>query len=650
LGGTGAGPWDQVGTDVFPDSTGWNVTIGAAAVVGTEKLRVVGDSSGLGGIRIESDPAAPSCFLEMNEGDAASVSSANEGRIIYSESNQRFEVSENGGAYVPLGGGSGWTDDGGVVRLTTAGDQVCIGIATPTASEKLRVVGGVQIDTTSTDPGFVVQSAPGGSNYIYVDAAGIPGMVFGNNVQEGGAGPIIRIDSQRVFFAAGTGHANPAQFGGVQPTGAAGQAGRDIEVFGGDGGNGLGGTAAAAGGYLDLHGGDGGLAAAVTPAGLGGTATLRGGDAGPLGGGGPGNLGGDALVHGGTGSGGVANGTVKIGSTTTSKIEIANGVDNPQTEFLGTGLVFTNNGAMAIGASSLSGTEVLRVVGPGGGSIAALFENGNVDFGTFARISATSGKAIFGATSPVGAEGLRVAGSVYFEGDIDFSGTGSRSIDIAQSADDTGGNTLSATAGDGGNFSAGPVGAGGQFIAEGGDGGTDASVAGTGGAGGTSNLRGGAGGSAPDGGGTGGAGGNVIAEGGAGGASGGTQGAGGGATLRGGSGAGGGTAFVQGGPGANPGDTGGNVFIDGGAGNGAADGSVNLGASNTSAVNIAGGGGVPISIGGAGDTVGFFGVGAAARPNITGALSLVTDANALAVMTSIISALTTLGLATDGTT
>jgi hypothetical protein len=398
LGGTGAGPWDQVGTDVFPDSTGWNVTIGAAAVVGTERLRVVGTDTGLGGIRIESNSAFPSCFLEMNEGDGASVSSADEGRLRYSKASQRFEVSENGGAYAPIGA-SPWT-----------------------------LVGSTLYPDNTTDD-------------------------------------------------------------------------------------------------------------------------------------------------------------------------------------------------VVIGGTTMSGAEKLRVIGPGGTTI-VLFENGNVDYGTVARISATSGKAIFGATSPVGAEGLRVAGSVYFEGDIDFSGTGSRAIEIAQSADDTPGNNLLAYAGDGGNFSAGPVGAGGQFVAEAGDGGTDASVAGTGGAGGTANIRGGAGGAAPDGGGTGGVGGNLIAEGGVGGSSGGTQGAGGGATLRGGNGAGGGTAFVQGGQGVGPSDPGGNVFIDGGAaGSGlAADGLVSIGASNTSAVNIAGGGGLPISIGSAGDLIGMFGVTPVVQPATTGTI------------------------------
>jgi len=57
-----------------------------------------------------------------------------------------------------------------------------------------------------------------------------------------------------------------------------------------------------------------------------------------------------------------------------------------------------------------------------------------------------------------------------------------------------------------------------------------------------------------------------------------------------------------------------------------------------------------ITIGDTGGSVGFLGAAAALRQSITGALSAVTDANAAAVLTSIISALTTFGLATDSTT
>jgi len=66
-----AGPWERVGTDVYPDSTTWNVTIGAAAVVGSEKLRVTGGEvrfeSGLTltGGSIDLDPTGP-VDLEMD--------------------------------------------------------------------------------------------------------------------------------------------------------------------------------------------------------------------------------------------------------------------------------------------------------------------------------------------------------------------------------------------------------------------------------------------------------------------------------------------------------------------------------------------------------------------------------------------------------
>jgi hypothetical protein len=559
LGGTGA-PWDQVGTDVFPDSTGWNVAIGAATVSGTEKLRVVGDSSGLGGIRIESNAASPSCFLEMNEGDASSVSAANEGRIIYSESNQRFEVSENTGAYVPLGGGSGWTDDGGVVRLTTAADQVGIGTATMTASEKLRVLGAAQFDVTSLNPAFAVQAGPGGNNFIYVDASGAAfpagqGIRIGNDSQFGGSGPDVVIESDRLRWEAPGLSGNAGLIGPRAPVGAAGQAARSMELFGGPGGTGSGGTPAANGGTVDLYGGDGGVAGAVSPSGLGGNATLRGGDAGALGGGGPGNLGGDALIHGGAGSGGVADGKVVIGGTTTSRIDIGNAPGNPATDFLGTGLVNIGTGALAVGATSLLGSEKLRVVG-----------------------------------------------DVSIQGDIDYESGSSRQVRILQAADDTAGDGMSIDAGQGGNYSAGPVGAGGQLVAAGGDGGDDTSVAGTGGAGGAANINGGIGGAAIDGGGTGGVGGNAFVQGGVGGASGGTQGVGG-------------TAYIRG-------------------GTGSADGDVLIGDVNTARVIIAA----------AGNQLGFFGAGGVAQPTVVGAKG------GNAALGSLLTALAALGLVIDSTT
>jgi len=67
---------------------------------------------------------------------------SNEGRIYFDSVSGKFKVSEDGGVYVDLvnpASAAGWTDDGTVVRLTTATNQVGIGTATPDAAAKLQV-------------------------------------------------------------------------------------------------------------------------------------------------------------------------------------------------------------------------------------------------------------------------------------------------------------------------------------------------------------------------------------------------------------------------------------------------------------------------------------------------------------------------------
>lgn len=41
---------------------------------------------------------------------------------------------------------TGWTDDGTVVRLTTASDTVAIGVATMSGTEKVRIVGALRVE------------------------------------------------------------------------------------------------------------------------------------------------------------------------------------------------------------------------------------------------------------------------------------------------------------------------------------------------------------------------------------------------------------------------------------------------------------------------------------------------------------------------
>jgi hypothetical protein len=74
------------------------------------------------------------------------------GAGIYAEADTgEALLSINGGPWLPIStsvvGGSGWTDDGTVVRLTTATDQVGVGTAAPAAGEKMHVLSTQTADT-----------------------------------------------------------------------------------------------------------------------------------------------------------------------------------------------------------------------------------------------------------------------------------------------------------------------------------------------------------------------------------------------------------------------------------------------------------------------------------------------------------------------
>jgi hypothetical protein len=69
------------------------------------------------------------------------LSEADSGRIYYDLATNMFMVSQNGGAYAPLGAaGSGWVDLGGSVVLATTADNVGVGISPPSALAKLHVL------------------------------------------------------------------------------------------------------------------------------------------------------------------------------------------------------------------------------------------------------------------------------------------------------------------------------------------------------------------------------------------------------------------------------------------------------------------------------------------------------------------------------
>lgn len=89
------------------------------------------------------------------------LSVAGEGRIYFDSGTNTFQVSQNGGAYSALATSAtvGWTDDGTVVRLTSANDQVGIGTATPGAGTKVEIdasAGGFAIGLTVSNGALVL--------------------------------------------------------------------------------------------------------------------------------------------------------------------------------------------------------------------------------------------------------------------------------------------------------------------------------------------------------------------------------------------------------------------------------------------------------------------------------------------------------------
>lgn len=230
--------------------------------------------------------------------------------------------------------------------------------------------------------------------------------------------------------------------------------------------------------------------------------------------------------------------------------------------------------------------------------------------------------------------------AVQFVGDIEPVGDisyphGNHLLGIKDAPAATIGGNMTIDAGKGGDNAAGIGAVGGDVNIDGGAGGDTTTVT-AGGVGGAVYVGGGTGGNISAGSGNGGAGGATQLQAGTGGqgALGANAGSGGDALIDGGS---GGTATGGGSAG-----LGGNVIINAGPAGSplVADGRIDIGVTT----------GTGVTIGRAGGQIGFYGGPVASRPNITGALTLVADANAKAVLTSIIAAFTAVNLATDGTT
>lgn len=85
-----AGPWTLVGTDLYPDSTGSNVALGAAAVIGGAKLSVKG-------ILNIVDASNAACIEMTNTGGLTLGVTANYGILQIKDNGGGVTISANGG-------------------------------------------------------------------------------------------------------------------------------------------------------------------------------------------------------------------------------------------------------------------------------------------------------------------------------------------------------------------------------------------------------------------------------------------------------------------------------------------------------------------------------------------------------------------------
>jgi hypothetical protein len=203
---------------------GGSVIIGSPfALIGSERLRVNGDARVDGKLTVTGaiDPTSvllssgTALFFESNNGNTAPVSGAATGRIRYNNATGTWQVSTQAAAYVDIatGAASGWADDGTVVRLTTASDNVGIGTAAPGAHKTL-ILGDVTTEVTLGLRAVAAQSVDMaqyqnsiGLVFASVSAAGL----FSVFAIAGDANPVIDVGQTssvgRIRFGAGGGSA-----------------------------------------------------------------------------------------------------------------------------------------------------------------------------------------------------------------------------------------------------------------------------------------------------------------------------------------------------------------------------------------------------------------------------------------------------------
>jgi hypothetical protein len=156
-------------------NAGLDVT--GALTVGGIAITQSGDALLLGGTGTTDAPAAVS--LTTTERDALTPVG---GMFVWNETTSNFQWYDGSSwESVPTAASAGgWTDAGGTVRLTTASDDVAIGVASMSGTEKLRVVGSGLFQVADDDAlAFLVEQ--GTDDYFLVDTSnGSEAISLGN--------------------------------------------------------------------------------------------------------------------------------------------------------------------------------------------------------------------------------------------------------------------------------------------------------------------------------------------------------------------------------------------------------------------------------------------------------------------------------------
>lgn len=297
-----AGGLKRASGDVTIDAGG-----ASSILLRTNSVTSVTINSG-GKLTTSSTATTPAILIGSFAGDPSSLAN---GDVWYNSTTGKFRARENGSSVdmISTGTASGWTDDGTVVRLTTATDDVSIGSATSIG--KLGVFGDTTGEKTlairqaasQTAAALAVQNSAGTdlmtltglTTLTYEHGTAISSVTFRTADESAGGGAAGSVAVTGGTGGAGSSGVNGGAGGSVSlnsgtggdsadvSTGGAAAVGGTVTIQSGNGGAGNSGSFphdAAQGGAVQISGGTGGSGASGSNAGAGGSITLTGGSGG----------------------------------------------------------------------------------------------------------------------------------------------------------------------------------------------------------------------------------------------------------------------------------------------------------------------------------------------------------------------------------